>query len=543
MVTIFVEFLEVCERLEEVKATSSKNRKVEILASMLKKMRPEEVREFIRYSAESDVGVGWATIRDAALEVAARVEGFSRLVVEKGDLGEAVFEMLKGGKGLMPLAAGKLTLMEVMETFSKMRGLKGQGSSLHKKRSLIGLMLRADPLEAKYIVKFLTGELRIGATLGLLEEAVALAFGKPKERIREAVLMLADLSKVAYLACIDRLEEARPSLYSPIGFMLAETSPSAEDAMEHFGKEVALEFKYDGVRAQAHTGVEGVRIFSRRLEDVTESFPELVEDLSSLGVNAVFDGEVVAFSDGRPLHFKKLQQRLHRKHIDEDVMRDVPVHYFIFDLLIYEGRVLFNLPLKERRRMLESLELRGRVHLAPQFYAVRAEEVAKLFERSRELGYEGLMIKDPASPYTPGRRGGNWMKLKKELDTIDAVVVAVEYGHGKRAGLLSDYTFAVWDDGELKVIGKAYSGLTDEEIEEMTEYFKQRVVEWRGAMAVVKPEVVVEVAFDSVQRSGRHSSGFALRFPRIKRIRWDKRPEDADTLRRVMMIYEKGQLA
>lgn len=538
-----MEFLEVCKRLEKVKATSSKNRKVEILASLLKKMEPDEVREFIRYSAESDVGVGWATIRDAVLEVAPRGEGFSRLVVEKGDLGEAVFEMLKEGKGLMPLATGRLTVMEVADAFFKMKGLKGHGSGLHKKRVLVGLMLRAEPLEAKYIVKFLTGELRIGATLGLLEEAVALAFGKPKERVRDAVLMLADLSKVAYLARTDRLEEAKPSLYSPIGFMLAETSPSAEDAMRHFGKEVALEYKYDGIRAQAHTGVKGVRIFSRRLEDVTESFPELVEELASLGVNAVFDGEVVAFSKGRPLHFKKLQQRLHRKHIDENMMREVPVHYFVFDVLIYEGKTLFNSPLKERRRMLESLDLKGRVHLAPQFHAGRAEEVVKLFERSRELGYEGLMIKDPASPYTPGRRGGNWMKLKEELDTVDAVVVAVEYGHGKRAGLLSDYTFAVWDEGELKVIGKAYSGLTDEEIGEMTEYFRQTAVEWRGPIAVVKPKVVVEVAFDSVQRSDRHSSGFALRFPRIKRLRWDKRPEDADTLKKVRMIYERSQLA
>ncbi len=536
-------FSEVCEIFEKVRGTSSKNLKVSFLAKLLKSLNEEELSGLIKYMLGCDVGVGWATIRDAVLEVAKEGEKFGKVVVEKGDLGEAAYELLKGGKKVTPFFFEELQVMDVINALNDMGRIKGQGSQVLKKRKLIGLLLRADPLEAKYIVKFLTNELRIGATSGLLEEAIALAYGYRSERIREAVLMVADLSKVAVLAKERRIDEAKPSLFSPIGFMLAEPAPSAEEAMKKFGKEVLVEYKYDGIRAQVHVGRDGVRIFSRRLEDVTDSFPELVEDLRKLGFSAIFDGEILAYRDGRPVHFTKLQQRLHRKRIDEKVIKEVPVHYFIFDILMYEGREMMSTPLRDRKKLLESLKLGGRIHLAPIFTAKDPSRVEELFNESRKLGYEGLMLKDPDSIYTPGRRGAKWMKLKRELDTIDAVVVAVEYGHGKRAGLLSDYTFAVWDGDELKVIGKAYSGLTDEEIEEMTEYFKKKVIEWRGSMAIVEPEIVVEVAFDSVQKSDRHDSGYALRFPRIKAIRWDKAPRDADTLDKVKMIYERSQEA
>ncbi len=529
-----VRFLELCKTFEKVRGTSSKLEKVRLLAKAIRKMDEGEVYGIIRYMLGSDVGVGWSTIA-AVIEEATGEEVFE-VAVKKGDLGEAAYELLRAGKRILPLDMHELTIMEVVKALDSMAQMKGSGSQVQKKRALLGLMLNSSPLEAKYIVKLLLGELRIGATAGLLEEAVALACGYPHGRVREAVLMLADLAEVARLAKKGRLEEAKPALYRPIGFMLAETAPTPREAMEKFGKPVYAEYKYDGIRAQAHIGPDDVKIFSRRLEEISSSFPEVVEELKELDESVVLDGEILAYRKGRPIRFTELQRRLHRKEVDEWVLREVPVKYFVFDLLMLNGKETMSLPLKKRKELLD--EFRDELFIAPWFVVSEAEEVEKLFRESRELGYEGLMLKDPDSVYTPGRRGAKWMKLKRELDTVDAVVVAVEYGHGKRAGLLSDYTFAVWDGDELKVIGKAYSGLTDEELIEMTKYFKERVVEWRGPMAVVRPEVVVEVAFDSVQKSGRHSSGFALRFPRIKAIRWDLSPKDADTLERVRKIYE-----
>ena len=295
--------------------------------------------------------------------------------------------------------------------------------------------------------------------------------------------------------------------------------------------------KYDGVRLQAHVGAE-VRLFSRRMEDVTSTMPEIGEALSGLGREVILDGEALAFDGERPIPFVKMQTRLHRKNITQEERERTPMSYFVFDLLYLDGKSLLNEHLEKRREALLGLGLSGRVRVAPQRKATTAEELQGLFAESRRGGYEGLMVKDPLSPYTPGRRGGLWVKLKEELDTLDAVVVAAEWGNGKRAGLLSDYTFAVWDGGELRVIGKAYSGLTDEEIGLMTEKMKELAVRWEGHRCLVKPEVVLEVTFDSIQESDRHDSGFALRFPRIKNIRLDKSPDQADTLERVRKIYE-----
>jgi DNA ligase-1 len=425
-----------------------------------------------------------------------------------------------------------------MDIVTELRRIGMESSLTQKRKMLTGLLLRASPSESKFIIKLITGELRIGATSGLLEEAIAKANDYPVRSVREAYLRMADLSMITRLAKGGRIGEVRPTMFIPVAFMLAEPAESAGEAMVRFGKEVLAEYKYDGIRAQIHTAGGVTKIFSRRLEEVSSSFPELVEEISSKRLNAILDGEILAFSDDRPIPFGSLQLRLHRKTVSRELIEMVPAHYFIFDLLMFNGDSVMDCSLTERRKILEGLGLGGKLHLAPEFSVSEEGRVEELFRTSRGMGYEGLVLKDPDSQYTPGRRGYRWMKLKKELDTIDAVVVAVEYGHGKRAGLLSDYTFAVRDGNELKTIGKAYSGLTDFEINEMTDYFKKRVIEWRGHLAMVSPDTVVEIAFDSLQRSERHSSGFALRFPRIKRIRWDKSPDSSDTIERVRKIYE-----
>jgi DNA ligase-1 len=332
-----------------------------------------------------------------------------------------------------------------------------------------------------------------------------------------------------------------------------------------------VEDKYDGIRAQAHCSKGEVRIFSRTRDEITESFPELPDALAGLPEDAILDGEIVAWSyeegsaNSRALPFSTLQQRLGRKQVSEKLMRQVPVAYLVFDILYAGGELLLEHPLLEREKVLDALlaaprkaptspriaggqarfdfggdvnQSNTRVIRAPVFQTSTPQELDQLFAAAQARGNEGLMIKDPESPYTPGRRGKAWLKLKRELATLDVVVTAVEYGHGKRIGVLSDYTFAVRDGEKLVNIGKAYSGLTDVEIAELTHWFLEHTVEDQGFRLIVEPKIVLEVAFNNMMRSDRHESGYALRFPRIVRLRPDKSPEDADTIERAREIYE-----
>jgi DNA ligase-1 len=383
-------------------------------------------------------------------------------------------------------------------------------------------------------------------------------------------------------------------LFHPLGFMLASPAASAEEALGYF-ENALVEDKYDGIRAQAHCSGGEVRIFSRTRDEITESFPELPDALAGLPEDAILDGEIVAWSyenvapasrrlsggrparrgesgtenasseTGRALPFSALQQRLGRKQVSETLMRQVPVAYLVFDVLYAGGELLLERPLLEREKILDALlaaprkspgariapgkqakfefgddlsDSRALVIRAPVYRANAPQELDQLFDAAQARGNEGLMIKDPASAYTPGRRGKSWLKLKRELATLDVVVTAVEYGHGKRIGVLSDYTFAVHDGDRLVNIGKAYSGLTDSEIAEMTRWFLEHTLDDQGFRLVVEPRIVVEVAFNNMMQSDRHESGYALRFPRIVRLRPDKLPEEADTIDRVREIYE-----
>jgi DNA ligase-1 len=372
------------------------------------------------------------------------------------------------------------------------------------------------------------------------------------------------------------LSQVKMRLFHPLGFMLASPAQSAEEALSYF-ENALVEDKYDGIRAQAHCSGGEVRIFSRTRDDITESFPELPEALSGFRQDVILDGEIVAWSyltgesgeAGRALPFSALQQRLGRKKVSEEMLRRVPVAYLVFDVLYAGGELLIDRLLSARAEILDQLlaaertavqvqssapqghlalepcdsaigaAIATQVFRAPVFRASSPQALDQLFEAAQARGNEGLMIKDPASAYTPGRRGKSWLKLKRELATLDVVVTAVEYGHGKRIRVLSDYTFAVRDGDRLVNIGKAYSGLTDIEISEMTQWFLKHTIEDQGFRLVVEPTIVLEVAFNNMMRSDRHNSGYALRFPRIVRLRQDKLPEEADTIETVKEIYEK----
>ncbi|HTD01804.1 MAG TPA: DNA ligase, partial [Chthoniobacterales bacterium] len=299
---------------------------------------------------------------------------------------------------------------------------------------------------------------------------------------------------------------------------------------------VFVEDKFDGIRAQLHRNSKRAEIYSRDLRLITDQFHELAEQARKFEVDLILDGEIVAFELGRKLTFFDLQKRLGRKTDGADLFAsasaDVPVAFIAFDLLWLDGRSLLKTALQKRRELLRGLKLPEQFQIAEVFPAYSAAEIEEHFQQARRRLNEGLMIKDPSSFYTPGARGMFWFKLKKELATLDVVVVGAEFGHGKRNNVLSDYTFAVRDEtsGELLPIGKAYSGLTDVEIAELTEHFKQHTIVDHGRYREVKPEIVLEVAFNSIQPSTRHASGLALRFPRIKAIRRDKNVDAIDTL-------------
>jgi len=394
--------------------------------------------------------------------------------------------------------------------------------------------------EARYFAKLLGGELRIGLKEAQVEEALARAFERPLEQIRHANRLRGDIGEVAILARRGTLESARLALFHPIGFMLAQPLATPEAIVEAMPSPFAIEDKYDGIRAQAHIDGDEVRLFSRTLDDISRGYPEVVAALRGLGAGLVLDGELIAVDPDdrrRARPFAALQRRLGRKVPTASVISEIPVAFVAYDLLAIQHELVLDSSYEVRRSKLLSLSWpEGSAFVADSTLCCNADEVEEGFAKARAAGNEGLIAKDPSSIYTPGRRGRSWVKLKRALATLDVVVTGVERGHGRRNGVLSDYTFAVRaseSDPTLLNVGKAYNGLTDAEITAMTKHFESITIERFGRYHQVRPEVVLEVTFDIVQRSTRHKAGYALRFPRIVRVRDDKLPTEIDTLARV----------
>ncbi len=546
---------EVAERVASTTRTSEKTR---LLADYLRTVGPDTLASAVVFFTghafpEADartLGLGWASIADAVT----RVAGVSRTDLgaaydRYSDLGRAVGEVL-AARADPPGPDGQPSVPEVAAAFEAIEAVRGPAA---KSVQLEELLARCDPLVATYVVKILGSELRIGLREGLVEAAIARAFERPQADVARAAMLTGDLGATAVLARDDRLADARLSLFHPLRFMLAAPAENAGEIVERLGPEVWTEDKYDGIRAQLHRRGDEVRLFSRDLRDVSGQFPEVVDAGRDLAWDGILDGELLAVRDGVVLPFLSLQKRLGRKAPSAAVRAEVPVTYVAFDVLAAGPRggevtPLLELPLRDRRARLEGfgLEAAGGARFAVSRLATAtsADELEAAFLGARARRNEGLMAKDPMSVYAPGRRGFGWLKMKKALATLDCVVVGVEAGHGKRHGVLSDYTFAVRDEasGALVTIGKAYSGLTDAEIAELTRWFEAHTLSRHGRYRVVEPEVVVEVAFDVIMRSARHASGFALRFPRIVRVRDDKTPAEADALATVDRLWGELQL-
>jgi len=472
---------------------------------------------------------GWAVIKRALLSAAGVTEQQLREVSHRhADAGKTTAEILAGRTKPEPFSL--LDARDFLDQLARARG------PIAKTDLLEGALARLTPLEAKYLVNVLTGELRIGLKEGLVEEAIAVGFGARLAEIREGGMLLGDIGEVAVRAARGRLAEIEPRLFTPIQVMLASPDPTAaaiwERLLEAGPDPVAwVEDKFDGIRAHLHHGAGRAEIYTRDLKRVTGQFEELAYAARGLRDDVMLDGEIIAFENGRRLSFHDLQKRLGRKGGGDFFLgAEIPVRLMVFDLLWINGRSLLAEPLRARRALLDALPLPPGIERVPVFQVRSAAEIDVAFDASRARSNEGLMVKDAESAYTPGRRGLSWLKLKKELATLDVVVIGAEYGHGKRSAVLSDYTFAVRSGRELLSIGKAYSGLTDAEIAELTGHFLATTIAQKGRYREVAPEIVLEVAFDRVQPSDRHASGLALRFPRIKAIRRDKTVADIDTL-------------
>ena len=527
---------------DAIGATASKLEKTRVLAEYLRELEPADLRLAAvwmtgRAFSPNDPRVqnlGGSTMW-RAVQALTQLEAdeLGSTYLKYSDPGDWAFEVLQGRTHPRPTG-----LQDVAQAFDRMAATGAQQAKLEE---LTLLLDRLQPLEAKYVIKILASDLRIGLQEGLVEEAVAQAFGLNLDQVRRLHMLTGDIGETAVRCQAGEVETTSIQLFKPIRFMLATAVATPEEAMQRVGSEAWTEEKYDGVRCQLHKQGDRVALYSRDLRETTLAFPELAEAAGRLTHDVLIDGEVLGHRAGKVLRFFELQRRLGRKEVPAGLREEVPVALVAFDLLYLDGEAILDLPLQERRARLEALGFEHPFLLARYEAARSAADLDRLFKETRERGNEGLMLKSPESAYTPGRRGMAWLKLKRPLATLDVVVTAVEWGHGKRRGVLSDYTFAVLDEetGELVNVGKAYTGLTDAEIAEMTQHFLESTLVDRGRIRIVQPETVIEVAFDSIQHSGRHKSGYALRFPRIVRLRPDKTVKEIDPLATVAALYER----
>ena len=530
---------------EQISKTTKKLEKEKILSTYLRELSDEDLAiASIFFTGfpfalkdQRVTNVGYAAIRDALNELEpAFSEKLGPVLLKTGDLGTAIEELFQN-RSHEPV----LTLKEARSYYEQLTTV----SNNREKRSVLRQLLsRATPVEAKYLIKVLGGGMRIGLQESLVESSLAKTFDQPLSNIQYANMLLGDIGECALLARYGRLDEARMTLLHPIKPMLASVEEDPEKILEAMESRGLAEDKYDGIRAQIHKQEETIKIFSRDLDDITRSFPDVVERMVRIPHSFLMDGEIVPFKDGSILSFALLQNRLGRKVLSDDMLQQIPCRYFAFDLLFLNGELFLDHPLHGRRRRLLEIQSHDQsfFSVSEQRSIQTVDELEECFAASRSRSNEGLVIKHPDSQYKPGKRGKQWLKLKRALVTLDVVVVAAEYGHGKRAGLLSDYTFAVQNNGELLTIGKAYSGITDEELFRLSDLFHKISIRDEGFLHVVPPQVVFEVTFDRINRSDRHTSGFALRFPRIKNIRWEKKPEEIDTLETVEKLFQAQQL-
>lgn len=553
MPTSFKSLADLCEELE---ATTKRLRMIDLVSDFLNNLEAEEIepavsmilgRSFPKWSQQT-LDVSWATLTGIIRRLT-KVDWkvFTEAFGKTGDVGSAtkiLFESSRVGKQ-STLFERKLTILEVRRSFEAIAQPAGSGSREKKERLIEALLSLASSLEAKCLIKIFIGEMRTGFYEGLMEQAVSKAFQIPLEIVQKATMTIGDVGDVAAMAKNqgkEALLKVGFRVFRPVGLMLAQTASDVAEALKEHGGETAFEHKLDGARVQIHMCGNDVRIFSRRLTDVTPSLPEIVQLVRKnvKAENAILEGEVIAVdSQGYPIPFQHVMRRFKRVHAVEDMIKKIPVKLYLFDVLYLDGESLISLPYTQRRQILA--DHTGEIQLAKQLVTDKMEEAERFLKEAMDVGHEGLVAKKLDGEYTPGIRGKRWLKIKPVLEPLDLVIVAAEYGYGRRHEWLSDYYLAARDaeTGEFLMVGKTFKGLTDAEIIEMTERLKELTIREEGRRVVVIPRVVVEVLYNEIQKSPKYECGMALRFARINRIREDKAAEEADTIQRVREIYEK----
>lgn len=553
MATPLAALAELCERLE---STNARNSMVSWVASFIHQLEAKEIGASVlilmgRVLPDYDqrvLEVSWRTISRIILKTANKnARSFTQAFSKTGDVGEATKMVLQDGKTghQSTLFRKKLTILEAYRTFEEISNIKGTGSRSKKERLLETLLGSATPEEAKYIVKALMGEMRLGFQEGLMEQAVAEAFSLPLELVQTASMLTGDISEVAVIAKKQGkkgLSKINLAIFRPIKPMMAQVASNIAEVFQKHGEKAAFEYKLDGARIQIHKSGSEVKIFSRRLTNVTDSLPEVVELVrSQVGTaTAVLEGEVIAVNEnGTPMLFQHLMRRFRRTRRIKETAEKIPIKLYLFDVMFVNGENLLTKSYSIRRKRLAKVA--GEILLTKQIIADNVETGEKFLKEASEAGHEGVMAKKLDSYYTPGIRGKKWLKVKTTLEPLDLIIVAAEYGYGRRHGWLSNYLLAARDaeTGELVPLGKTFKGLTDDEIIKMTRELKRLTLGKEGHRILVKPKIVVEVAYNEIQRSPKYKGGMALRFARITRIRQDKDPEDADTIERVTKIYER----
>ena len=549
-------FLSLSLLLELVESTKKRLQIIEETANYLQTLSAEELepavnmmvgKAFPKYSQKT-LDVSWATIQRILEQIAIFDWAQFRVAMAKtGDIGSAVKTVLEQsrGKRQMQLTQTPLTILEVRRALDAISQTQGTGSRAKKERQLTALLSQASPVEAKYLFKVFTGEMRTGLHEGLMEQAVARAFDVPLQRVQHVAMVLGDIGEVAEklkTEGIESLEKAGFSVFRPVKLMLAQTAQSVEEALKEQGGAAAFEYKYDGARVQIHKQGPAIRIFSRRLTDVTEGLPDIVEAVKQ-NINAdsaIVEGEVIALdSAGYPIAFQHLMRRFKRTKEIGELRERIPLTLYLFDILFFNGESVIAKPYTERRQLLA--ETAGGIALTSQILTVDAATAQSYLKEALAAGHEGLMAKKPDSPYTPGRRGKRWLKIKTVLEPLDLVITAAEYGYGRRKEWLSDYYLGARDPetGAFWDVGKTFKGLTDAEFTDLTVRLKEIAINQQGHKVTVLPKIVVEVAYNEVQQSPKYKSKMALRFARITRIRDDKSPEEASTIGQVRQIFDR----
>jgi len=538
----FLEFARVCEHLEGI---PGRLEMIEQVAAVLPRLDDDELPVFVRFVmgrvfpdwSPKKLGVGPNLLYDAvAYVVGTKRETVREAINATGDAGLAV-ERLLAKKEQTSFFIQELQLIEVYREFERMAAAEGQRSQREKLRVAQGLFGNARPLEGRYLARLMLEELRIGMGEGNVRDAVARAFEVDVRLVEHAHQAMNDLGQVALLARRDPDALSRVTIepFRPVKMMLAQAGTIAAQLEDH--GEVAVEYKYDGSRFQFHKVGDICRIYSRKLEDVTGSLPDIARLLKeATDHDVILDGEAVAVRDGRPMPFQYVIRRFRRKHEIDSMMEKIELVPQVFDILYLDGEALMDRPLEERRKALE--EALG-AHVAPQHLVGDAAAAEAIYADALSLGHEGVMVKVPGSPYTPGVRGRLWVKVKPGVETLDLVVVGAEWGEGRRAGTFGSFLLAVQDQGLLLPVGKVATGITDEVLAELYALFKDKVIARSGKEVTLEPEVVFEVGYSEIQTSPNYESGYALRFPRFVRVREDKSADEAEALDSLVERYRQ----